>query len=149
MMNEEMMSAASAGLTVSERMKSDLLSAAKWAKFLCIIGTIGMVLMVVIAILMMAFSATLSSVIPNMPFGAFMGFFYLIIAAIYVYPIIKGFQFANGTKAACLTNDENELARGFEGLRALFQFMGVLTIIVLALYALIVLGAIVVALIVK
>lgn len=148
-MNEEMMIAASAGLTVNERMRADLLSAAKWAKFLCIMGTIGMALLVVIAVLMMVFGAALSSVAPNMPFGVAVGFLYLIIAAIYIYPIIKGFQFANGTKAACLTSDENELARGFEGLRALLQFMGVLTIIMMSLYALIILGAIIVALVAK
>ena len=148
-MNEEMMSPASTGLTVNECMKSDLLSAAKWAKFLCIMSTIGMVLLVVIAVLMMVFSAALSSVAPNMPFGAAVGFLYLIIAALYIYPIIKGFQFANGTKAACLTGDENELARGFAGLRSLLQFMGVLTIICMALYALVILGAIIVALIAK
>ena len=66
-MNEEMMSPASTGLTVNECMKSDLLSAAKWAKFLCIMSTIGMVLLVVIAVLMMVFSAALSSNFPFFP----------------------------------------------------------------------------------
>lgn len=93
-MNEKMMSPDSTGLTVNERMKFDLLSAAKWAKFLCIMGTIGMVLLVVIAVMMIFFSAVLSGVVPNMPFGAFVGFLYLVMAALYIYPIVKGFQFA-------------------------------------------------------
>lgn len=148
-MNEEMMSSVTTGLTVDEGMRADLLSAAKWAKFLCILGTIGVVLMVLIAVLMMFFSTALSSMASNLPFGAYMGFLYLVIAAIYIYPIIKGFQFANGTKAACLTDNTSELARGFAGLRSLFKFMGVLTIICMVLYALIILGAIVVALVAK
>ena len=134
-MNEKMMSPDSTGLTVNERMKFDLLSAAKWAKFLCV--------------MMIFFSAVLSGVAPNMPFGAFVGFLYLVMAALYIYPIVKGFQFANGTKAACLTGDENELARGFAGLRSLLRFIGVLTIICMALYVLIIIGVIIVALIAK
>ena len=148
-MNEKMMSPDSTGLTVNERMKFDLLSAAKWAKFLCIMGTIGMVLLVVIAVMMIFFSAVLSGVAPNMPFGAFVGFLYLFMAALYIYPIVKSFQFANRTKAACLTGDENELARGFAGLRSLLRFIGVLTIICMALYVLIIIGVIIVALIAK
>ena len=70
-----------------------------------------------------------------------MGFIYLIVAAVYVYPLIMGFQFAKGTKAGCLNNDENELARGFEGMRSWFNYIGILTIICLVLYALIIIGA--------
>lgn len=148
-MNEEMMSPDSTGLTVNESMKSDLLSAAKWVKFLCMMGTIGMILLVLTAVLIFIFSAVQSDVVSDMPFGAFAGFLYLVMAALYIYPIVKGFQFANGTKAACLTGDENELARGFAGLRSYFRFFGVLIIICMALYVLIIIGVIIVALIAK
>ena len=76
-----------------------------------------------------------------------MGVLYLILAAIYIYPLIKGFQFANATKAACLTDNEAQLARGFSGLRALLQFFGIITIIVLVIYALILVGALVIAMV--
>jgi len=138
-MNEEIMNPGTTGLTVNESMKADLLSAARWTKFLCIIGCIGMGLMVLVAILMFFLGSTIAraaNAYPLMPLGGGLGFIYLIVAAIYIYPIIKGFQFANGTKKACLYNDEAELARGFSGLSSLAKFMGILTIFVLALYAL-------------
>ena len=37
-MTEEIMNLGTTGLTVNEKMKADLLTAAKWAKFLCIVG---------------------------------------------------------------------------------------------------------------
>ena len=69
-----------------------------------------------------------------------MGLLYLIIVAIYIYPLIKGFQFANATKAACLSDDAAQLARGFAGLRSLLKFFGILTIIILVLYVLVFIG---------
>lgn len=139
-MNEEIMNPATTGMTVNESMKTDLLSAAKWAKFLCIVGCIGMAFVVIFALVMLFAGSLMARVYPGAPLGAAMGFLYLIIAAIYIYPLIKGFQFANGTKAACLSNNESELARGFEGLRSLLQYCGVLAIICLLLYALVFIG---------
>ena len=51
---------------------------------------------------------------------------------------MKGFQFANGTKAACLSNDQYQLARGIAGLKDLLKYTGILTIIVLSIYAIII-----------
>ena len=69
-----------------------------------------------------------------------MGVVYLIFAAIYIYPLIKGFQFANATKTACLFNNESELARGFSGLSSLIRYLGILTIVVMAIYVLVIIG---------
>ena len=137
------MASAMTGMTVNPGMKADLLSTAKWTKFLCIVGCIGVAIMLIAGLVMMVAGANFG--LAGTPFGAGMGVFYLIIAALYIYPLIKGFQFANATKAACLTDNEAELARGFSGLRSLMQFFGILTIIVLVIYALILIGALVVA----
>lgn len=134
-MNEEMTNQGPAAMTVTEGMKRDLLSAAKWTKFLCIVGCIGLVIIVLMAFFMMFFGAMASKIFAGTPFGAALGFLYLVIAAIYIYPLMKGFQFANATKAACLSNDEQQLARGITGLNDLLKFIGILTIIILVLYA--------------
>lgn len=124
------------GMTVNEKMKADLLSSAKWAKFLCIVACIGMAFIVLVAILLLVFGSSLSRFAPNAGPTGLVSFIYFVIAAIYIYPIIKGFQFANATKEACLSNNENELARGFDGMRSVLKFMGIITIIILSLYAL-------------
>ena len=137
-MDEELRIPETTGLRVTESAKADLLTAAKWAKFLCIVGCIGVAIVVIFAIFLMGAGTMASSMFSEMPFGPIaMGVLYLIIAALYIYPLIKGFQFANGAKAACLSNDENELARGINGLSSLTKFWGILTIIILAIYALI------------
>ena len=99
-MNEEYLNPGTTGLTVNESMKADLLCAAKWAKFLCIMACIGMGLMVLLGIMMFFLGSALANAAnayPMMPLGGSIGFLYLIIVAIYIYPIVKGFQFANGT----------------------------------------------------
>ncbi len=134
-MSEEILNQPPVGLQVSESARLDLLSAAKWAKFLCIVGCIGVGFLLLVAVLLMFLGSFAAKYMGDMPFGAAIGFVYLILAALYIYPLIKGFQFANGAKAACLTNDSAELARSFSGLRSVMVFMGVLTIIVLVIYA--------------
>ena len=139
-MNEEILNPGTAGMIVNESMKADLLSAAKWTKFLCILGCIGAGLLVLLAFAMIVFGTAAASLNPAMPFGALMGVVYLIFAAIYIYPLIKGFQFANATKTACLFNNESELARGFSGLSSLIRYLGILTIVVMAIYVLVIIG---------
>jgi hypothetical protein len=140
-MNEEILNSGTTGLNVNERMKEDLLSAAKWAKFLCIVGCVGVGFLVILGLVMVVLgSVALPGMVSNSIPGIFLGFLYFIVAAIYIYPLIKGFQFANATKAACLSNDERELARGFEGLSSLLKFCGILTIICIVIYVIFFLG---------
>ena len=144
------------GMVVDETMKSDLLCAAKWAKFLLVLSVIGLVFLFVVGIVMIFFGSKFDACSPDVqvgpnpcPFaggiGVVTGIIYLVLAAILVYPVVKGFQFANGTKAACLTNSEAQLARGFAGLRSYLKFYGILTIIFLIVYALIIVAGIVFA----
>lgn len=141
-MEEELRIPETTGLRVKESTKADLLTAAKWTKFLCIVGSIGMALIVIFGIFLLGAGTLASSMFSDMPFGAVaMGVLYLVIAALYIYPIMKGFQFASGAKAACLSDDENELARGIKGLSSLTQFLGIITIIFLVIYAFVILFA--------
>lgn len=139
-MNEELLNGGSAELTANEKCKAEMLTAAKWAKFLCIMGCIAMGIMLLCAILLIALGTALGSAL-GMDYGPGLGFLYLVIALIYIYPIIKGFQFANATKAACLSDDEQQLAHGMEGLSSLVKFLGILTIICIVLYFVIILFA--------
>lgn len=134
-MNEEILNQTPAGLEVTESARLDLLSAAKWAKFLCIVGCICVGFCLVLGILMMVFGAALTQYMGDSPIGGVTGLLYVVIAALYIYPLIKGFQFANGAKAACLTGDSSQLARSLSGLRSLLVFTGILTIIMLVIYA--------------
>ena len=142
------------GMVVDETMKADLLSSAKWAKFLLVLYAIGLVILFAVGIAMIVLGEKFGACFPGAPqagpvppcagnVGLFIGIFYLVLGLIMLYPLVKGFQFANNTKAACLTGSEEKLARGFAGMRSYLKFYGILAIIFLIFYAIIaILGAI-------
>ena len=132
------------GMVIDETMKADLLSSAKWAKFLLILGTIAMVIYFIMGIVVTIAPFVLPPT-PMLGGGIIVGPIYVIVSLIAIYPLVKGFQFANGVKAACKTGSEAELARGFAGMHAYLRFSGILSIIclvvvVIALIAALVLG---------
>jgi len=122
-MIDENMNPKTNGFPVNETMKADLLSSAKWAKFLCIMACIGIALTILLAIAMFAAGSSSAMPLPGMAVG--MGAYFIFIACICLFPVIKGFQFANGLKAACERDDEQELARGFAGLRSYLRILGI------------------------
>ena len=129
-------------LTVNSRSKSFLKETAKWAKFLSIIGFIGIGIIVVFSF----FAGTIFENLPNtqpMPIdlGMTLTITYLILAVIYFFPIYYLFQFSNKMKAALLTKNDETLSDAFEVLKSHYKFVGVLTIIMLSLYALVFLFA--------
>lgn len=127
-MIDENMNPKTNGFPVNETMKADLLSSAKWAMFLCVMACLGIALLIALAIIMFVVSSSASMPIPGL--GIVLGILFLFFACIGLYPVIKGFQFANGLKAACNRDDEEELARGFAGLRSYLRFLGILTFVV-------------------
>lgn len=137
-MNEELKT-----MTIDETMKADLLSSAKWAKFLLILATIAVAIYFVLGVVITVAPMVLPPA-PMLGGGIIIGPLYVIVALIMVYPIAKGFQFANGVKAACLTGDEAQLARGFAGLRSYLKFSGILTIIALVIAVIAIITAFVV-----
>ena len=142
-MIDENMNPKTNGFPVNETMKADLLSSAKWAMFLCIMACIGIALLVFIAI--GGFILGSSSTMPLSGGGIVMGVFFLFFACAGIYPAIKGFQFANGLKAACERDDESELERGFAGMHSYLRYMVIYTLaipVIIVLYYVIFLIAI-------
>jgi hypothetical protein len=126
-------------LTLTGASKSFLRETAKWAKFLAIIGFIGVGLM----LLGSFFVGAIYSNIPqaaSLPFdlGIFVTVLYLIIAILYFFPMYYLVQFSNKMKAALLTKNDDTLASAFELLKSHYKFIGVFTIIILSLYVLLI-----------
>ncbi|WP_299670161.1 DUF5362 family protein [uncultured Polaribacter sp.] len=124
-------------LTLNNASKGFLKETAKWAKFLSIIGFIGLVLM----LLGSFFIGSLYDNLPQaqeMPFdiGGIMTVFYIVIALIYIFPIYYLYQFSVKMKNALLSKDDEVLADAFEMLKSHYKFIGVFTIIILSLYLL-------------
>lgn len=118
-----------------------LSEAARWAKFLAIIGFIMCALM-----LIGGFSASL--IMGSLPEGMeglegesyalyssysrkFTMVFYIVLGIISVFPYIYLFRFAARMQEALRSSDQAVLNSSFSNLKSLFKFAGVLTIIML------------------
>ena len=133
-------------LSVEPVTKAHLSEAAKWARFLAIMGFIFLGLMVVGGIVAAAVMASSMNqygseygssgagfMMGN--FGAGMAVIYILLAVLYFFPCLFLFRFAAKTKQALASNDQTDLNLGFQNLKAMFRYMGILTIVVLAFYA--------------
>jgi len=117
-----------------------LLKAAKWGKFLAILGFIVTGLMVMAGIAMsFVLNMVSEEVMPlNMPFSPkVLSVIYIIIAAIYVIPVFFLNSFSNNvSKAVSLSNTEN-MTTSLRSLKNLFVFIGISTIVILTFYTII------------
>jgi hypothetical protein len=124
-------------LTITSAAKGFLKETAKWCKFLSILGFVGLGLLFLS-------SFFISSVYSNLPQAAAMPFnlgivmtvVYILIIAIYIFPLYYLYQFSLKLKKALLSKDEKILADAFEMLKSHYKFIGVFTIIMLSIYLL-------------
>ena len=123
-------------LVIDWRSKEFLKETAKWTKFLAILGFVGIGLMVLGSLVMLFAPSSLMSN-GDFPFGGkiFMMLLYLAFAVLYYFPISYLYQFSENTKKAIENNDNNAIRDAFEFLKSHYKFMGILTIILLAFYA--------------
>jgi hypothetical protein len=109
---------------------------AKWANFLAIMGFIGIGLIVILAFFM---GAVLSS-LPNanlLPItGPIMTVVYLLMAALYFFPVLYLYRFSDKMKAALARKEEDVLTDAFMNLKSHYKFIGIVTIVMLSFYAL-------------
>ena len=123
-------------LIIDWRSKEFLKETAKWTKFLASLGFVGLGLMVLGSLVMLFAPSSLMSN-GDFPFGGkiFMMLLYLAFAVLYYLPISYLYQFSENTKKAIENNDNNAIRDAFEFLKSHYKFMGILTIILLAFYA--------------
>ncbi|MBS1576533.1 MAG: hypothetical protein JST09_14610 [Bacteroidetes bacterium] len=134
------------GLGIDTAAKAHLSEAARWARFLSIVGFVVIGLIVIVGIFFGSLIGAMTSGLSRngmngMPAGAggmlgsFVVVIYILIAAVYFFPCLFLFHFANKMKTALAANDQELLNTSFQNLKKLFRFMGILTIICLALFA--------------
>ena len=128
-------------LTVSRPAAYYLRETSKWAYFLSIMGFILSGLIVLIAL----FAGAILSAMPafqesqgkSLPpgFGFLIGVVYAIMGAIYFVPSWYLLRYARKLKSALASKDSKELTAAFENEKSLYKFWGVLTIVMIAIYA--------------
>ena len=135
-------------LSIDPVTKAHLSEAARWARFLAIVGMIFLALIIVFGV----FGSTMlfSSIggfegdatgMAAYGSGIFAGYM-IVIALIYFFPLLFTLRFANNVRTALNTNNQQALNTGFQNLKACFRFIGILTIIGLVFMAIAVLFAV-------
>jgi len=128
---------------------SYLMEASKWGQFLAIVGYVMMGLLVLVAIVMM-FAMSVVSQVAQSKFPLWMlGLVYILLAGIYYIPITYLYKFSVQMQKAIQMQNEGLLTSGFQNLKSLFKFMGIFTIVMLALYGLALLIAVPMAMLFK
>ena len=133
------------GLSIDQTSKNHLAEAARWAKFLAIMGFIMCGLIILVGI----FAGSLFATLSNRPYNRFdneigtsvragytvvMAVAYIIFAVLYFFPCLFLFHFAVKMKTALLTDSQEMLNTSFQNLKKMFRYVGIMTIIVLGLY---------------
>ena len=128
-------------LTLSEQNRKDLLSISKWTKFLSIMGFIGIGLMVIAAFFV--------SQIPQRGFNRtpteYLTIAYLVMAAIYFFPIFYLFKFSQNMKEGLDRSDQMSVTQAFSFMNRHYKYIGIFTIVIMSIYALVIVIAIITA----
>jgi hypothetical protein len=134
------------GFGIDTSSRSHLGEAARWARFLAIVGFIVCGLIVVLAFFAGTFLTMFSNTYNDgysgsttaltRGMGVFVTVFYIGIAILFFFPYLFLFRFANLMKSALNTNDQVTLNTSFQNLKIMFRYVGILTIILLCFYAL-------------
>lgn len=123
-------------------------SGARWARFLAIVGYVGIGLLVLAALFIIVAGATISRSArmygPEIPF-ALMGFGYIVMAVLYFFPVHYMYNFATKAREAFTRRDPKGLEESMRYMHMHYQFLGILAIIGLSLYGLMLLIGIIAA----
>jgi|TARA_R110000737_G_scaffold234416_1_gene247368 hypothetical protein len=148
-MNETILDDSVSGSTTgfTEKIKEYLAIIGKWAKFFSILGFIGMGFMLLAGLAFLLFGSlpmvdslggSSVSGYGNMTFmPKLMGFIYIIMAVLYYFPVLYMYNFAIKIKVALASNSQHEYEIAFENLKKHFKFVGLVTVVILSIYALI------------
>jgi len=130
------------GLTLTFEAQTYLKQAAGWASFLGIVGFVMCGLMLIMAIFISAFFAFMAGLNPvyaQLPgwVGGVYSVILVLFDLVYFFFSLYLYQFASNTKKGLTFFTEDQLTTGLGKLKSFFKLWGILTIIVLSLYALI------------
>ncbi|MDX5436033.1 MAG: DUF5362 family protein [Pontibacter sp.] len=129
-------------LSITPPSANYLQETAKWGKFLAIVGFIMIGFMVIGAVLgglfmgnMLHSADGVAGVASYLNSGIF-AMVYLPFALLYFFPVLYLYRFSTKMQEALRLQNEELLTSSFANLKALFKFVGILTILMLAFYVL-------------
>ena len=129
--------------SVDETAKGHLLETARWAKFLSIVGFVTIALLILAGLFASMIMGSLGGTIGSgMPAGAMMAI-YIVFGALYFFPTYYLFKFSSLIKPALLGANQQDFNSALSYLRKAFRFIGIVTLVILGIYALIIIFGII------
>lgn len=128
------------GMRLNDQSLKNLNETRKWTMFISIVGFVVVALMILVAL----FIGSIMNSLPNssgLPITqGFASALYLVIAAIYFFPIYYLYKFSSHMKTGIISKSEPDIDIAFKNLNSHYKFLGVLVAIILAFYVFILLG---------
>ncbi len=125
-------------LQIDPLIARNLSETARWAKFLAIVGFVACGITVCISFFAGSAIGLSMSKMEGAAYGTGYALgatlVYILFAVIYFFPCLFLFRFATRMQTALSNNDQQVLGGSFQQLKLSFKFVGILTIIVLAIW---------------
>jgi hypothetical protein len=122
--------------------KYNLTQAGKWARFLGIVGYVFTGFIAIAALFLMVGMGAMGDAMGlGGGIGAMAGILYIGLAVLYFFISKHTYNFGKGMRQSIEQNISGSLTSGFKSLNSLFTITGILTAIVVGLYAIILLFA--------
>lgn len=126
--------------SLSRGVVEQLLGTRPWVRVFSVLMFVGAGFMVLGGVIMLlgtgfATIANSSEALPMGIMGLVMAVFYILIAAVYIYPALKLWKYANGISALSFSGSQADLEVALREQRRFWKFLGVAMIAMFALYA--------------
>ncbi|MEN8186421.1 MAG: hypothetical protein ABFR05_04770 [Bacteroidota bacterium] len=129
-------------LTLSVKSINFLTETGNWMLFFAILGFLGVGFMVLIGLFAGSIFAGIGSDEMGLPFpGMLFGVIYIVLAGLYVMPIIYLYNFSVKIKKALTEKNDLVLEEAFKNLKSHYKYVGVFTIVMFSVYLIIGIGA--------
>ncbi len=107
----------------------------RWTMFLSVLGFIFLGLLVVAGLATSLFLTTFKTQEANLGIPeSLMIIIFVVIGAIYFFPVFFLFRFSRNTRDAVQNFDQQKLSKGFRNLRLYFTYIGIMVIVVISIY---------------
>jgi hypothetical protein len=133
--------------SVSEDAVEYLRKTKPWVRFLAILGIIGMILMVLGGIAMVVIGGSAFHYVGGLPMRIGMALVYIVLAILYFPPLLFLNRYAS--RIGDLVNDHSteSLEAALRAQKSFWKYVGVFTLILMGVYALVLIGFLVTALV--
>jgi hypothetical protein len=119
-----------------------LAETAKWGRLLSILGIILSVIMVLAGLVIAVIGSSINSFAGLRGMGPILGIVYVALGLLYLYPSWVLLKFASAMPSALKKNDQVLVNEALKNLKSCFRFWGIISLIIIGLYALVFIGGI-------